>query len=136
MYVDAVIPGRSGFSVRRYDGYAVVRLPAEIDSFAAPAIAGELSAVLDSGARGLIVDMSGTGCCDAACLGALVRAARRARGWGAWVRLVVPDPHVRMVVELVSLDGLMPVYGSVSEAAAAGAGRVRRTHREYQAPAG
>lgn len=117
-----VIRGGSGFPVRRFDGFAVVRLPAEVDLFTAPAIAGELCAVLDCGARGLIIDMSGTGFCDSACLGALVRAARRARGWGSWVRVVVPDPHVRGVVRLVALDEVMPVHASVAEAVAA-AGR-------------
>lgn len=117
-----VIPGGSGFPVRRFGGCAVVGLPAEMDVLTAPAIAGELCAVLDSGAAGLIVDMSGAGFCDSACLDALMRAARRARGWGSWVRLVVPDPDVRKVVRLVALDEVMPVHASINEAVAA-AGR-------------
>ncbi len=71
---------------------------------------------------GLIVDMCGAGFCDSACLGALMRAARRARGWGTWLRLVVTDPDVRKVVRLVALDEVMPVHPSVAEAVAA-AGR-------------
>jgi hypothetical protein len=38
-----------------------------------------------------------------------MRSARRARGWGSWLRLVVPDPGVRNVVRLVALDEVMPV---------------------------
>lgn len=118
----AFIPVRTGFFVRPFEGQAVVRLPTDFDSFTAPAIAGELCAALDLGARGLIVDMSGKGFSDAASLSALLRAARRARGWGSWVRLVVPDPQVRALVRLVSLDGLMPVHASVAEAMASASG--------------
>jgi hypothetical protein len=85
----------SGFPVRRFVGCAVVGRRAGTGLPSAPAIAGVLCAVLDSGGLGLIVDMSGAGFFDAECLGSLVRAARRARGWGSWVRVVVPDPHVR-----------------------------------------
>jgi anti-sigma B factor antagonist len=122
MSEDAAVPGRPEFLVHQFEGCAVLRLPAETDSFTAPAISGELCALLDSGMRGLIVDMSDTGLCDAACLGSLVRAARRAQGWGSWIRLVIPDQHARKVARLVSLDGLMPVHGSVAEAVASSRG--------------
>jgi anti-sigma B factor antagonist len=112
----------------RCAGCAVVGWPAGTGLLTAPDIAGVLCAVLDSGGLGLIVDMSGAGFFDAECLGSLVRAARRARGWGSWVRVVVPDPHVRRVVRLVSLDEVMPVHASVAEAVAA-AGRERAMGR-------
>jgi hypothetical protein len=57
--------------------------------------------------------------CDSACLDASMRSARRARGWGSWLRLVVPDPGVRKVVRLVALDEVMPVHASVTGAIAA-----------------
>jgi anti-sigma B factor antagonist len=114
--------------VRRFAECAVVRWPAGTGVPAAPAIAGVLCAVLDSGGLGLIVEISGAGFFGAECLGSLVRAARRARGWGSWVRVVVPDPHVRTVVRLVSLDEVMPVHASVAEAVAA-AGRERAIGR-------
>lgn len=47
---------------------------------------------------------------------ALMRAARRAHGWGSWLRLVVPDPGVRRVLRLVTLDEVMPVHASVTGA--------------------
>ena len=114
-----VVPGGSGFPLRRFGGFAVVGLPGEMDLLTAPAIAGELCAVLDVGMPGLIVDISGTHRCDSACLDALMRAARRARGWGSWVRLVISDPDVRKVVRLVALDEVMPVHASVTGAIAA-----------------
>jgi len=48
-----------------------------------------------------------------------MRSARRARGWGSWLRLVVPDPGVRKMVRLVALDEVMPVHASVTGAIAA-----------------
>lgn len=113
------VPGSSGFPVRWSGGFAVVELPSGRGFPAASAFAGELCAVLDAGAAGLIVDVPSTSVCDSACLDALMRSARRARGWGSWLRLVVPDPGVRKMVRLVALDEVMPVHASVTGAIAA-----------------
>jgi anti-anti-sigma regulatory factor len=121
MSTRGVVPDGSGFPVRWFGGFAVVELPAGRGSLTAPALAGELCAVLDAGAAGLIVDLPRAGACDSACLDALMRAARRARGWGAWLRLAVPDPGARKMVRLVALDELMPVHASVTGAVAAAA---------------
>jgi anti-sigma B factor antagonist len=119
MSARGVIPGSSGFPVRRLGGFAVLELPAGRGFLDAPALAGELCAVLDAGVPGLIVDLPGRAVCDSASLDALMRAARRARGWGSWLRLVIPDPGVRKVVRLVALDEVMPVHASVACAVAA-----------------
>ena len=116
-----VIPDDSGFPVRWFGGFAVVELPAGKGFLVAPALAGELCAVLDAGAAGLIVVLPGAGVCDSVCLDALRRTARRARGWGSWLRLVVPDADARRVVRLVALDEVMPVHASVAGAVAAAA---------------
>ena len=130
MSTRGVVPDGSGFPVRWFGGFAVAELPADRASLTAPALAGELCAVLEAGAAGLIIDLASTGMCDSASLDALMRAARRARGWGAWLRLVIPDAGARKVVRLVALDEVMPVHASVTgaivaaarEAAAAAAG--------------
>jgi anti-anti-sigma regulatory factor len=116
-----VIPGGSGFPVRWFGGSAVMELPAGGGFLTPAALAGELCAVLDAGAAGLIIDLPGAGACDSACLGALMRAARRARGWGSWLRVVVRDPAARKVVRLVALDEVMPVHASVTGAVEAAA---------------
>ena len=113
------VPGSSGVPVRWSGGFAVVELPSGRGFPTASALAGELCAVLEAGAAGLIVDFPSTSVCDSACLDALMRSARRARGWGSWLRLVVPDPGVRNVVRLVALDEVMPVHASVTGAIAA-----------------
>jgi anti-sigma B factor antagonist len=121
MSARGVIPDDSGFPVRWFGRFAVVKRPAGRDCFTPPALAGELCAVLDAGAAGLIVDFPSAGVCNSACLDALMRTARRARGWGSWLRLVIPDPDVRRLVRLVALDEVMPVHASVAEAVAAAA---------------
>src|SRR5450756_1490030 len=121
MNARGVIPEGSGLPVRWTGGFAVLELPAGGGFLSPAALAGELCAVLGAGAAGLIVDLPGAGVCDSACLDALMRAARRARGWGSWPRLVIPDPGVRKVVRLVALDAVMPVHASVAGAVAAAA---------------
>lgn len=114
------VPDISGFPVRWFGGCAVVELPTDRNFPTAPALAGELCAALDAGgAEGLIVDLSRNGVCDSTRLEALMRAARRARGWGSWLRLVIPDAGVRAMVHLVALDQVMPVHPSVPDALAA-----------------
>jgi hypothetical protein len=119
MSARGVIPDSSGFSVCWSGGFPVVKLPARRGPPNAAGLAGELCAVLDAGAAGLIVDLSGTGAGDSSYLDALMRAARRARGWGSWLRLVIPDPGARRVARLVALDEAMPVHASVPGAVAA-----------------
>jgi anti-sigma B factor antagonist len=112
-------PGSPGFSVRWFDRFAVGRRSAGPFFLTAAALAGELCAVLDAGASGLIVELSGTSAYDSTRLDPLMRAARRARGWGTWLRLVIPDAGVRQVVQLVALDEVMPIHATVPAAVAA-----------------
>ena len=111
-----VTSGSPGLPVRWFGGFAVMEAPAGKPFLTAAGLAGELCAVLDAGAVGLIVCMPGTSAFDSAYLDALMRVARRARGWGAWLRLVIPDAGVRRVVRLVALNQVMPVHASVTAA--------------------
>jgi anti-sigma B factor antagonist len=118
-----LIRENSGSPVRWVGGFAVAKLPAGRSFLTAPPLAGDLCAALDAGAaEGLIIDMSRSGISDSTRLEALMRAARRARDRGSWLRLVIPDAGVRAMVRLVALDEVMPVHASVPEAIAA-AGR-------------
>jgi anti-sigma B factor antagonist len=117
----SVTSGSSGFPVRWFGGFAVLEPPAGKRFLTATALAGELCAVLDAGAKGLIVYLPGTCLFDSACLDTLMRVARRARGWGTCLRLVIPDAGVRRVVRLVALNQVMPVHASVTAAVGAAA---------------
>ena len=113
-----ISPGDPGFSIRWFGRFAVLRGPAPPYPLTAVVLAGVLCTVLEAGAPGLIVELPGTSVYDSARLDALMRAARRARGWGTWLRLVIPDPGVRQVAQLVALDEVMPVYATVPIAVA------------------
>ena len=116
-----VTSGSPGLPVRWFCGLAVMEPPAGRPLLSATALTGELCAVLDAGAEGLIVYLPGTCEFDSACLDTLMRVARRARGWGAWLRLVIPDAGVRRVVRLVALNQVMPVHASLTAAVGAAA---------------
>jgi anti-sigma B factor antagonist len=113
--------GDPGLPVRWFGGFAVLEPPAGKRFLTATALAGELCAVLDAGAAGLIIYLPGTSVFDSACLDTLMRTARRARGWGAWLRLVIPAAGVRRVVRLVALNQVMPVHASLTAAVGAAA---------------
>ena len=117
----SVTSGSPGLPVRWFGGFAVMEPPVGERFLSAAALAGELCAVLDAGAEGLIVYLPGTCVFDSACLDTLMRVARRARGWGTWLRLVIPDAGVRRVVRLVALNQVMPVHASVTAAVEAAA---------------
>ncbi len=97
---------------------AVLKLPAEIDLTIADAVREALLSVLNAGALGLVVDMTGTTFCDSAGITALVRAARRADANGATMRLAVTASPVLRVLTLVGIDRLIDVYPDVDAAVA------------------
>ncbi len=97
---------------------AVVHMPAEIDLTVADELREALLALLNQGALGLIVDMTGTTFCDSAGITALVRASRRAAANGATMRLAVTASTVLRVFTLVGIDRLIDIHPSVSAARA------------------
>src|ERR1700689_4590557 len=96
---------RCRFPVRWFEKFAVAESPADKRFLTAPGLAGERCAGLEAGAAALVVELPGAGLCDSACLDALMRAARRAQGWGSWLRLDVRDQGSRKMVRLRSLGG-------------------------------
>ena len=112
----AVSEGR--FPVAWSGRTAVLKLPTDIDLTVADAVREALLSVLNAGALGLVVDMTGTTFCDSAGITALVRAARRADANGATMRLAVTAPPVLRVLTLVGIDRLIDVYPDVDAALA------------------
>lgn len=112
------VVSEEGFPVAWYGRTAVVRLPAEIDLTLADGVREALLSVLNSGALGLVVDMTGTTFCDSAGITALVRAARRASATGATMRLAATAAAVLRVFTLVGIDRLIGIYPTVEEARA------------------
>jgi len=96
----------------------VVAAPGEVDLTNAEGLRDALLSALNSGALGLVVDMTATTFIDSAGVTALVRASRRASATEATVRLAVTAAPVLRVLNLVGIDQLLDVHPSVSDAVA------------------
>ena len=90
----------------------------EIDLINAESLRDALLSALNSGALGLVVDMTATTFIDSAGVTALVRATRRAAATESTVRLAATATAVLRVLNLVGIDQLIEVYPSVAEAVA------------------
>ena len=96
----------------------MVAAPGEVDLTNAEGLRDALLSSLNSGALGLVVDMTATTFIDSAGVTALVRASRRASATEATVRLAVTAAPVLRVLNLVGIDQLLDVHPSVSDAVA------------------
>lgn len=88
---------------------ATVVLDGEIDIATGPAIRRSLMAAIRGGNVQLAVDMSGVAFIDAAGIGVLVDAAKRARRAGGGLSLLAPSWPVRRLLDLFHLDEILPV---------------------------
>ncbi len=70
------------------------------------------------GTRTLIIDLSGLRFMDSSALHALLRVNRSLDRQGGVLALVSPQPAVAKILRLTTADRLIPVFGSVAEAAA------------------
>jgi anti-sigma B factor antagonist len=87
---------------------ATVVLNGEIDVATAPAIRRFLMAAISGGDVRMAVDMSGVTFIGAAGIGVLVAAANRAREAGGGLSLLAPSRHVRWLLDVLHLDGILP----------------------------
>jgi anti-anti-sigma factor len=113
-----VIVSDERFPVTWSDRTAVVATPAEVDLTNADALREALLDALNSGALGLVVDMTATTFCDSAGISAITRAARRAAANDATMRLAVIESPVLRVLNLVGIDRLIDIYPNVDAARA------------------
>jgi anti-anti-sigma factor len=97
---------------------AVVTAAGEIDLTNAEGLRDTLLSALNSGALGLVVDMTATTFLDSAGVTALVRASRRAAATEATLRLAVTGAAVLRVLNLVGIDRMIEVHPSVTDAVA------------------
>jgi anti-anti-sigma factor len=97
---------------------AVVTTAGEIDLTNAEGLRDTLLSALNSGALGLVVDLTATTFLDSAGVTALVRASRRAAATEATLRLAVTAAPVLRVLNLVGIDRLIEVHPSVADAVA------------------
>jgi anti-sigma B factor antagonist len=97
------------------DSY-IVALAGELDIGTSDRLEEELDALLESGARRLVVDMLGITFLGSVGLGLLTKAATRARAAGGECVLVSDDPRILRVFELTGLDRVFRIERSLMEA--------------------
>ncbi|MDQ3823215.1 MAG: STAS domain-containing protein [Actinomycetota bacterium] len=97
------------------DSY-VLALSGELDIGTSDRFEQELDALLDAGARQLVVDLLGITFLGSVGLGLLTRAAKRTRAIGGECVVVSDDPRVIRVFEITGLDRIFRIERSLMEA--------------------
>jgi anti-sigma B factor antagonist len=97
-------------------------LHGEVDLHVSPELRARLTAAIESGAPGVVVDLSRVTFLDSMALGVLLGALKLLRARGGELHLVVPTPELRRIFELTLLDEVFALARTRQEAFAAVAG--------------
>jgi anti-sigma B factor antagonist len=109
-------------STRTVGGQKVLEVGGEIDVYTAPQLRERLIAMVESGARQVIVDLGRVEFLDSTGLGVLVGALKRLRGVGGELSLVCAQERLLKIFRITGLDRVFTLHGSVEEAVASTAG--------------
>lgn len=90
----------------------VVRVVGEIDMLTAPSLRAVLETACE-GSRHTVVDMAGVEFMGSAGITALLGAADRARDCGGRLTLQNPARIVRRVMDIVSIEGQLPIEDEI-----------------------
>jgi anti-sigma B factor antagonist len=97
----------------------VVALRGEIDLSTAPELRAALLALIDDGARRIVVDLTSTTFVDSTTLGVLLGAGKRLRVSGGELAIVCADRNIRRIFEITLLDRVFSIHATLAEASAA-----------------
>lgn len=103
---------------REAEDWTVVRMLRDLDAYNAQALLDSCLASLEHNPR-LVLDFSATRFLSSAGMAALVKLQRAAQLRGGGLRLVNCSREVRLAIELVRLDTIIPLYGDMPSAVAA-----------------
>ena len=104
-------------SVTGGDSYTVVALAGESDVYTSDQLRGALESEAAKGVALLIVDLSGLEFMDSTGVHVLLDIRVMMKERGGKLALAQPQSTVARVLNLVGADQLIPVYGTVEEAA-------------------
>src|SRR5579863_4619559 len=99
-------------------GISRVDVVGEVDLSTAPELKEALGEVIDSGARGVLVDLSDATFIDSTTLGVLMGAVKRLRPAGGELTIVCRDPNIRKIFEITLLDRIFNIFETVDEGVA------------------
>jgi anti-sigma B factor antagonist len=94
------------------DGVFTVSVVGEVDLATAPELKEALTGVIDSGAQGVLVDLSHTTFIDSTTLGVLMGAVKRLRPGGGELAIACQDQNIRKIFEITLLDQVFKISAS------------------------
>jgi anti-sigma B factor antagonist len=101
--------------VRRGPGHVLIAVAGEVDYASVAGLRVRLLRLAGTG-HPLVADLDRVSFIDAAGLGALAGAARRAAAHGASLRVVCARPRIRRLFRVTGLDQVVPLAGTLDEA--------------------
>jgi anti-sigma B factor antagonist len=101
------------------EGAYLVDLAGEVDLHTAPQLKEALHAVIDDGARFVVVDLTDTTFIDSTTLGVLLGGLKRLTPEDGSVVLVCGNPNIRKIFEITLLDRVFTIVDTRDEAVAA-----------------
>ncbi|TPG37156.1 STAS domain-containing protein [Mycolicibacterium hodleri] len=93
-------------------GVVVVRPTGRLNMTAARMLRQELQALVESGEKRVVVDLSGTVYIDSSGLGALISGLKIARQAGGDLRVAAPNRQAVTVLEMTNLSRVLRVHPS------------------------
>jgi anti-sigma B factor antagonist len=107
-------------SARDAEGYLILDVAGEIDVYTAPQLRERLIALVEGGARHVIVNLDRVEFLDSTGLGVLVGALKRLRGVGGELILACGQERLLKIFRITGLDRVFTMFGSVDAATASG----------------
>src|SRR5215468_7498602 len=107
-------------STRTVAGYRVLEVGGEIDVYTAPQLRERLIALVEDGARLVVVDLARVEFLDSTGLGVLVGALKRLRGVNGELALVCAQERLLKIFRITGLDRVFRLFETVDAATNAG----------------
>jgi anti-sigma B factor antagonist len=107
-------------SARDAEGYLILDVAGEIDVYTAPQLRERLIALIEGGARHVIVNLDRVEFLDSTGLGVLVGALKRLRGVEGELILACGQERLLKIFRITGLDRVFTMFGSVDAAMASG----------------
>jgi len=106
-------------TVEPQDGYSVLNLRGEFDTFYCPALQQEIDSLQAAGVHRVVLNLRLVKFINSTALGAIIKASKALSGQGGQLAIARPSNFCRDIMEKVGLDRVVPIYGSDEEAGAA-----------------
>lgn len=106
-------------------GRAALTVRGEVDIATSPQLADAAAELLDTAPAGLVIDLTPTRFLDSSGARVLVSIARRSAASGVVLHVIAPRTNrpVRLPLELLQLDRVVPLVGSAGELPSVNASR-------------